>query len=139
MVGLPLAGLHPLLALHCPITQSGLGIPHPQQEAAPHHLQAMLPTVEEVAPDELERFPSCRGALEALAFVNRITDTDLRTASADTSPHRRGKKMGESYVSAVPPDLPKTCEPEITWRWQMKVQMTWYTVTPTTYLQQCAY
>ena len=34
VVGLPLEGAHPLLALHSPIAQGGLGIPHPLQEAA---------------------------------------------------------------------------------------------------------
>ena len=53
--GIPFEGPHPLLALHSPLAQSGLGIPHPQQEAALHHLQAMWPLIDELSPAEQER------------------------------------------------------------------------------------
>ena len=102
IVGLPMSGPHPLLALLAPIAQGGLGIPHPQQEAALHHLQVIWPTVEELAPAELERSPSFRGALEALAFFNRIVTL------ISEPPLRTPAPTGEDYL---PPCQPSQISP----------------------------
>ena len=146
IVGLPIAGAHPFLALHAPIAQGGLGIPHPQQEAALHHLQAVWPLFEELSATEHERSSAYLGALDALQFLDRLADVDLRKASAATSPMHRGAKIREVFYErmglqlrvACPwlqsPGLPKTPDPEITWRWQMTVQMSWYTASPRTFL-----
>ena len=138
--------VHTLLALHAPIAQGGLGIPHPQQEAALHHLEAVWPLFEELSATEHERSSAYLGALDALQFLDRLADVDLRKASAASSPRRRRAKIREVFYErmglqlgvACPwlqsPGLPKTPDPEITWRWQMAVQMGWYTASPRTFL-----
>ena len=135
IVGLPFQGPHPLLALHSPLAQGGLGIPHPQQEAALHHLQAMWPLIDELSPAEQERSPSCLSALDALELLNRLADQDLRATSAATSARHRGAKIRTLFYERMglqlrtvcpwlqPPGLPKLPETDITWRWQMKIQM----------------
>ena len=146
IVGLPFQGPHPLLALHSPLAQGGLGIPHPQQEAALHHLQAMWPLIDELSPAEQERSPACLGALEALEFLNRLADHDLRAASAATSASHRGanirtifyERMGLQLRTVCPwlqsPALPNVPDAHITWRWQMKIQMSWFTAGPRAFL-----
>ena len=146
IVGLPPLTPQAHLFLHVPLAHGGLGIPHPQHEAALHFLQATLPIVAELPIAERERTRAWNHTQQAFEYLNRIAGSDLREALHSSLPHRQGHMLRVTFYEALArqmrdtapwmqlPGLPVSVDAEISWRWQVKVLMTWYTATPRTYL-----
>ena len=146
LVGITTATPHAQLVLHVPTAMGGLGIPHPQHEAALHFLQVSLPIVAELSPAEREQNKIWPDTQHAFEFLNRIAGCDLRRELEHTLPHRQGHKLREAFHDALARLMRETCpwlqltglpvstDADISWRWQVKVMMTWYTASPGTFL-----
>ena len=144
---LPIRTPQAQLILHLPCSNGGLGIPHPQHEAALHFLQVSLPIVEELPEAERAESVTFREVQEAFEYLNRIAGTDLRPTLLHTTTHRQGRKLRYEFYEALMQNMRDLCpwlqltglsvtpEADITWRWQVKVLMTWYTASPRTFLQ----
>ena len=151
IVGLPAVTPQAQLIIHVPVARGGLGIPHPQHEAALHFLQVSLPIVAELPLADRERNPVWTHTQHAFEYLNRIAGCDLRNELEHTMPHRQGHKLREAFHDALTavmrdtcpwlqlPGLPVSTDADISWRWQVKVMMSWYTASPSTFLHAGPY
>ena len=143
---LPIRTPQAQLILHLPCTYGGLGIPHPQHEAALHFLQVSLPIVDELPEAERVDSVTYRGVQHAFEYLNRLAGMDLQTTLLHTTPRRHGCKIRAEFYDALTRNmrdlcpwlqltgLPVASDVDIDWRWQIKVLMSWYTASPRTYL-----
>ena len=77
-----------------------------------------------------------------LEYLNHHARVDLRPLVAHPEPARQPRKIREPFYERlalqmqdlcpwlVPPGLPNTPEGEVTYRWMLKCQMSWYVVGP---------
>ena len=124
--------------LAVPMSRGGLGFLHPQHEAALHYLQAVLPLVGEWSSDG-DGDHLHRNVAEALEYLNHHARVDLRPLVAHLEPHRQPKRLRELFYERlavqmqdvcpwlVPPGLPTTPDGELSYRWMLKCQLSWYT------------
>ena len=146
LTDLPLLTPHALAVLHSPVGYGGLGFLNPQHEAALHFLQAMLPLVEELPRAAEGENPVALQIAQAFEHLEHQAGGDLRTPLQQCLPHRMGRKLRELFYEGrgrhmrdvCPwlqlPGLPATTAPELTWTWQVRCQMAWYTATSHTFL-----
>ena len=138
---LPLNAPAACSALQVPVSRGGLGFLSHQHEAALHYLSATLPFAGEWSDDgEAETLrDDMNHAFEHLAHQARA---DLRPLIAHLEPHRQARKLRELFYDKLslvmfdvcpwlqPPGLPDTKDGDITYRWMLRCQMSWYTGTP---------
>ena len=131
------------MVLHTPVWQGGLGFLCHRHEAALHFLQALLPTVEDRPLDADMEHPAARLIAEALDYLEHEARVPLRDKLLSLQPHRMGRKLRDLFYEArgtqlrelcpwlQPPGLPTASagQPEVTWSWQVQVNMAWYTAS----------
>ena len=127
--------------LAVPTSAGGLGFLHPQHEAALHYLQAVMPLVGEWTSDE-EGDHLHRTVAATLEYLNHHARVDLMPLVAHLEPHRQPRKLRELFYERLAlnmrdlcpwlqcPGLPTTPDGEVTYRWMLRCQMSWYTATP---------
>ena len=127
--------------LAVPVSRGGLGFLHPQHEAALHYLQAVMPLVGEWTSDE-EGDCLHRLVAETLEYLNHHARVDLRPLVAHLEPARQPRKIRDLFYERlalqmqdlcpwlIPPGLPTTPDGEITYRWMLRCQLSWYVRTP---------
>ena len=150
LLDVPLDSPHALIILQTPVGQGGLGFLNQQFEAALHLLQALLPSVEELPRLADDEHPSARLIAETLDYLEHHAGVPLRPQLLSLQPHRMGSKLRDRLYEArrhqlhdlcpwlQPPGLPSSVpgQPDITWSWQIQVNMAWYTASGFYLLQE---
>ena len=141
MLELPLDTPAARSVLTVPVSRGGLGFLDPQHEAALHYLQAVMPLVGEWSSDEEGDYLN-RTVADTLEYLNYHARVDLRPLVAHLDPTRQPRKLRELFYERlalqmqdicpwlVPPGLPNVPEGEISYRWMLRCQMSWYVVAP---------
>ena len=124
--------------LAVPVTRGGLGFLNPQHKAALHYLQAVLPLAGEWSSDEDGDYLHRTVAVQPL----NTSTTVLALLVAHLEPPRQPRKIRKLFYERlalhiqdicswlVPPGLPNAPEGDVSYRWMLRCQMSWYVVGP---------
>ena len=123
------------------VTRGGLGFLNPQHEAALHYLQAVMSLAGEWSSDDDGDYLH-RTVAAALEYPNHHARVDLRPLVAHLEPSRQPRKIRELFYERmavqmqdicpwlVPPGLPNAPDGDISYRWMLRCQLSWYVAGP---------
>ena len=110
------------------------------------HVEGLIVSIagEHATTDEEEALH--RSLADTLAYLGHLATIDLAQAVAHLEPQAKARRVRELFYERkaqqmrdicpwlTPPSLPRPSDADISWRWQMQCQMSWYIATPQTLL-----